>query len=121
MNLVLAIRAALPALVSFCARRRILVIVLGILLVQLSMAATFRLLGVTTDTSKMFSDSLPWKQSSQALGNAFPQNDGLLVAVVDAKIPEEAEATAAAARTTICFPMWTSPMPPITCSAMPSC
>jgi len=96
MTLVLAIRAALPALVSFCARRRILVIVLGILLVQLSLAAASRLLGVTTDTSKMFSDSLAWKRSSQVLSTAFPQNNSLLVAVVDAKIPEEAEATAAA-------------------------
>jgi hopanoid biosynthesis associated RND transporter like protein HpnN len=96
MNLALAIRAALPSLVGFCAHFRILVVAVATALVGLSLFAAAHLLGVTTDTSKMFSDSLPWKRTSQALSELFPQNNGLLVAVIDAKIPEEAEATAAA-------------------------
>jgi len=99
MNLALAIRAALPGLVGFCARFRYLVIGGAASLVGLSLYAAAHLLGVTTDTSKMFSDSLPWKQTSQALSDLFPQNNGLLVAVIDAKIPEEAEVTAAALAT----------------------
>ena len=96
MKLALAIRAALPALVGFCGRYRVLVIGSAVLLVCLSLFAAKQLLGVTTDTSKMFSDSLAWKQTSNALNADFPQNNGLLVAVVDGSIPEEAEATAAA-------------------------
>ena len=96
MKFALAIRAALPALVNFCGRHRFAVVGIAVLLVGLSIFAASHLLGVTTDTSKMFSDSLPWKRQSQVLSQQFPQNSGLLVAVVNAAIPEEAEATAAA-------------------------
>jgi hopanoid biosynthesis associated RND transporter like protein HpnN len=95
MKIALAIRAALPGLVGFCGRRRFGVLGLAVVLVMLSLYAASHLLGVTTDTSKMFSDRLEWKRTSQALAKLFPQNDGLLVAVIDARIPEEAEATAA--------------------------
>jgi hopanoid biosynthesis associated RND transporter like protein HpnN len=71
------------------------VIGIAVLLAGLSLVAAHERLGVTTDTSKMFADSLPWKQDSAALSHEFPQNNGLLVAVVQADIPEEAEATAA--------------------------
>jgi hopanoid biosynthesis associated RND transporter like protein HpnN len=96
MDLALAIRAALPALVTFCAQRRLIVFATALLLAVASALAASQLLGVTTDTEKLFSNSLKWKQTDQALTAAFPQNDGLLVAVIDAKIPEQAEATAAA-------------------------
>jgi hopanoid biosynthesis associated RND transporter like protein HpnN len=99
MSLALAIRSALPGLVGFCARGRFLVIAVAAALVGLSLYAATHLLGVTTDTSKMFSDSLPWKRTNQVLSDLFPQNNGLLVAVIDAKIPEEAEVTAAALAT----------------------
>ncbi|MBV8911430.1 MAG: RND transporter, partial [Acetobacteraceae bacterium] len=52
-------------------------------------------LGVTTDTSDLFSASLPWRQRAMAVDNAFPQQQDLLVAVVDGATPEEAELTAA--------------------------
>jgi hopanoid biosynthesis associated RND transporter like protein HpnN len=94
MNFALAIRAALPELVGFCVRRRLLVIATAVLLCGLSLYAASLRLGVTTDTSRMFSDSLPWKRASQAMDKLFPQNTSLLVAVVDAQIPEEAEVTA---------------------------
>ncbi len=96
MKLALAVRSALPAIVGFCGRNRALVIGMAIFLVCLSLVAAHARLGVTTDTSKMFADSLPWKQQSDALNRDFPQNNGILVAVVQADIPEEAEATAAA-------------------------
>jgi len=53
-------------------------------------------LQVTTDTSALFSASLPWRQRDIELQHAFPQNDNLLVAVIDAATPEESEATAEA-------------------------
>ena len=55
----------------------------------------YQRLGVTTDTGTLFSATLPWKQRQAELRAAFPQGEDLLVAVVDAAIPEEADATAA--------------------------
>ena len=51
-------------------------------------------LGVNTDTDRMFSSSLPWRQRAMAMERAFPQFQGLLVAVIDAKQPEAAQETA---------------------------
>ena len=58
----------------------------------LGLAATH--LSMTTDIGGLFSMSLPWKQREAALKHDFPQFSGLIVAVIDADIPEEAEATA---------------------------
>ena len=46
------------------------------------------------DTDQMFSARLPWRQHAIALSRAFPQFQDLVVAVIDADVPEEAEATA---------------------------
>ena len=96
MNVAMATRRLLPPLVAACARNRLRVIFLALLLAAASLWVTRSWLGVTTDTGGMFSASLPWKQRSDALARLFPQNDNLTVAVIDARIPEEAEATAAA-------------------------
>ena len=53
-------------------------------------------LGVTTDTDLMFSPNLPWRQHATAYDKEFPQFRDLLVAVVNAQEPEEADATAKA-------------------------
>ena len=55
--------------------------------------------GVSTDTGNLFSASLPWRQRTMSLDRAFPQQQDLLVAVVDGATPEEADATAAALAT----------------------
>ena len=49
----------------------------------------------STDTDLMFSKDLPWRQQATAMNRDFPQFRDLLVAVVQARIPEEADATAA--------------------------
>ena len=51
---------------------------------------------INTDTDLMFAESLPWRQRAMALKADFPQFQDLLVGVIDAKEPEEADATAAA-------------------------
>jgi hopanoid biosynthesis associated RND transporter like protein HpnN len=53
-------------------------------------------LGVSTDTNLMFPETLPWRRAQIAISRDFPQFNDLLVAVIDAKEPEEADATAAA-------------------------
>jgi len=96
MNLPAATRAILPPLVAACARHRILVALLALCLAVASLWATSTWLGVTTDTGGMFAASLPWKQRSDRLAQLFPQNDDLIVAVVDARTPEQADEAAAA-------------------------
>ncbi len=99
MTIASAVRAILPRLVELCARRRFSVMAIGALLAAVCVYAAGHRLGVTTDTRLLFSDNLAWKQTSRALTRLFPQNEGVLVAVIDAKIPEEAEATASALAT----------------------
>ncbi len=96
MNLASEIRAILPRLVHIASCRRFVTFGIAAVLAVLAVWAASQRLSVTTDTARMFASSLPWKQSSDALTADFPQNDGLLVAVIDGRIPEEAEATASA-------------------------
>jgi len=96
MNIARATRDLLSPLVAFSARRRLVVAAAALVLAALSLLASYQYLGVTTDTAGMFAASLPWKQRSDTLAKLFPQNDGLIVAVVSARIPEAAEATASA-------------------------
>ena len=84
----------LSALVAACARRRWLVLAVALLLALGSLWAIRARLGVSTDTGRLFAADLPWKQRGAELQRAFPQNEDLLVAVVDATIPEQAEITA---------------------------
>src|SRR5689334_19813492 len=84
----------LVGLVDLSRRHALSVMLAAFLLAAFSgwFAATH--LSVTTDTDVMFSDSLPWRQRAMEMNKDFPQFQNLLVAVVDARIPEEADATA---------------------------
>ena len=81
--------------VGWCVRHAVPVVALSLLLAGGCIWLAQSRLGVTTDTSGLFSSSLPWRRHGMDLQRAFPQNEDLLVAVVDAATPEEAEATAA--------------------------
>ncbi len=70
-------------------------VALALVLIGLSVFAASTRLGVSTDTDTLFRASLPWRQHEIALARAFPADAGL-VAVISARIPEEADATAAA-------------------------
>lgn len=86
----------LAHLAGLCHRRAILVCLIGALLAGFSALFAAGHLGVSTDTDDLFAASLPWRQRAVAYNRDFPQFNNLLVAVVDARIPEEADATAAA-------------------------
>ncbi|MDE2006232.1 MAG: MMPL family transporter [Rhodospirillales bacterium] len=75
-------------------RNAIRVVLGGVVLAALAVAYASAHLGVSTDTGKLFSSSLPWRQSEIAFDRAFPQFNNLLVFVIDARAPEEADATA---------------------------
>ncbi len=85
----------LVGLVEFCRQQAVLV--LGAALVLAVFAGFFAAghLGINTDTDEMFAQSLPWRQRAQAFKADFPQFTDVLAVVIDAKEPEEAEATAA--------------------------
>jgi uncharacterized protein len=83
-------------LAEFSRRHALFVALGGLLLAAFSAWYAVTHLSVSTDTDRMFSSSLPWRQQAAELDKAFPQFTGLLVAVIDAHEPEEADATAAA-------------------------
>lgn len=89
-------QSMLARLVQLSQRNALLVVLAGVLLGGLSAAIAVRHLGISTNTYLMFAENLPWRQSVIAFNRDFPQSSDLLVAVIDARIPEEAEATAAA-------------------------
>src|ERR1700751_5480337 len=93
--------ALLVGLVDCCRRTSLFVIFTGVLLVICSGWYAAGHLGITTETDEMFAASLPWRQQAEAFRKLFPQFQDLLVAVIDAKEPEEAEATAAALANTL--------------------
>ena len=88
--------ALLVGLVDFCRRNALFVVFAGILLVIFSGWYAAGHLGITTETDEMFAASLPWRQRAEMFKKLFPQFQDLLVAVIDAKEPEEVDATAAA-------------------------
>ncbi len=90
------VQRLLVGLVDCCRRYALLVALSGAVLAALAGAYAATHLGITTDTDKMFAETLPWRQRTIAFEADFPQFTHLLVAVVDAKTPEQAEATAAA-------------------------
>src|SRR5712671_2141770 len=91
----MAFPALLVGLVDFCRRNALFVVFAAVLLVIFSGWYAAGHLGITTETDEMFAASLPWRQRAEMFKKLFPQFQDLLVAVIDAKEPEEAETTAA--------------------------
>jgi uncharacterized protein len=85
----------LVGLVDLCRRRAVLVFALAACLAVFAGVFAAAHLGINTDTDEMFAQSLPWRQRALAFKSEFPQFTDLLAIVIDAKQPEEADATAA--------------------------
>jgi uncharacterized protein len=83
-------------LAEFSRRHALAVALGGLLLAAASIFYAVNHLDVSTDTDLMFSSSLPWRMQAAELNKDFPQFNELLVAVIDAREPEQADATAAA-------------------------
>ncbi|MEO9189276.1 MAG: MMPL family transporter [Acetobacteraceae bacterium] len=92
----MSFRSLLVRVVDTCRRRAALVVAGGILVAVLSCLYAAGHLGVTTDTDKMFSNHLPFRQAEARFAQDFPQFSSLLAVVIDAAEPEQAQATAAA-------------------------
>ncbi len=88
------ISVALGRWTGACARNRVVTLAAALALAAVCLWLASTRLGVSTDTSTLFSSSLPWRQRSMAIDRAFPRQQDLLVAVVSGTTPEEAEETA---------------------------
>jgi uncharacterized protein len=86
----------LVSLIDHCRRNALAVVIIAIFLGIFAVAYAAGHLGLSSDTDLLFSSDLPWRQRAAAFEAEFPQFQNLLVAVIDAREPEEAEATAAA-------------------------
>ena len=73
-----------------------LVIAGFVILAALAAGYVSRHIAITTDSSKLLSSSLPWRQQEIKLNAEFPQRTDRVTAVVDAATPEAAEEAAAA-------------------------
>jgi hopanoid biosynthesis associated RND transporter like protein HpnN len=84
----------LLGIVDRCRHNALLVVLLGMALGGFAIVYAAGHLAIDTNTDDMFASSLPWRRAASAFKAEFPQFSDLLVAVIDAKEPEEAAATA---------------------------
>jgi hopanoid biosynthesis associated RND transporter like protein HpnN len=80
---------------ELCHRHARLVVLASVLVAVLSGFYAAHHLRVSTNTDDLFDASLPWRQRAAMFNRDFPQFNNLLVAVIDAQEPEEADATTA--------------------------
>jgi hopanoid biosynthesis associated RND transporter like protein HpnN len=90
------ITAAVARAVQLSTRYAWLVIPGFLILVVLAGGYLSRHIAIDTDSSKLLSSSLPWRQQEIRLNQLFPQRTDRIIAVVDATTPEAAEEAAAA-------------------------
>ncbi len=85
----------ISALVSLSTARPWLTAAIGAGLAAAALMFCVGNFAMTTDTAKLISPKVAWRQNEQALDRAFPQNGDQSVAVIDGKTPELADAAAA--------------------------
>jgi len=82
--------------VAWSCHRAWLIVLAGVLATALAVAYAASHFSMTTDTAKLISPNLPWRQNEMAFDKAFPQQDDIIAAVIDGATPEKAEQAAAA-------------------------
>ena len=88
--------AAVARTVRASTRGAWFVIAAYVVLAALAAGYVSRHVAITTDSSKLLSSSLPWRQQEIRLDAEFPQRTDRIIAVVDGATPEAAEQAAAA-------------------------
>ena len=89
------IAAIVARIVEFARRNAVLVMVACLVLAAAAAVYAAGHLAVDTDIERMLPSNVAWRQNERALDEAFPQNNNLLVAVIDARPPDLAEQAAA--------------------------
>src|SRR5271170_6144040 len=88
------ILAVIPRVVRLSTRYAWFVIPSFLIVAILSSFYVSRHFAINTDSSKLLSSSLPWRQQEIRLNEAFPQRTDKIIAVIDATTPEAAEEAA---------------------------
>ena len=89
------IAAIVARIVEFARRNAVLVMIACLVLAAAAAVYAAGHLTVDTDIERMLPSNVAWRQNERALDEAFPQNNNLLVAVIDARTPDLAEQAAA--------------------------
>ena len=88
------LKSAIVGIVSTCTEFAWIVVLAAALLGASAGYYTVEHFAITTDTSKLISPNLPWRQREIQLDAAFPHQSDLIIAVIDGQTPELAEGAA---------------------------
>ena len=86
--------AAIARVVRLSTRHAWVVIAAFLIAGVLAGAYVARHIAINTDSGKLLSSSLPWRQQEIKLNELFPQRTDLIIAVIDATTPEAADEAA---------------------------
>ena len=78
-------------IVAACCRHAKLVLLIAILISAASGYYVVTHFAINTDSGKLIAEDLPWRKKQTEFNLAFPQGDGLILAVIDADTPELAQ------------------------------
>ena len=81
-------------IVAFCVARAWLVVTLTLALAAFGVFLTITRFAINTDTARLISPEVPWRQNEISYAGAFPQLKDSVVAVIDAKTAEAADEAA---------------------------
>ena len=90
------LKARLAALVNICTHNAWVVIAISVLITVVSSLYAVRNFAINTDVNQLISPDLPWRQRELAVADAFENNYGKVLAVVDAPTSEQATAASKA-------------------------
>src|SRR6202453_5302951 len=93
--------AAISRVVRLSTRHAWVVIVALLIAAVLAGGYVARHIAINTDSGKLLSSSLPWRQQEKKLNELFPLRTDLIVAVIDATTPEAADEAANALATAL--------------------
>ena len=86
--------AAIVRVVRLSTRHAWVVIPAFLIAAVLAGVYVSRHIAINTDSSKLLSSSLPWRQQEEKLNQLFPQRTDLMIAVIDGATPEAADEAA---------------------------
>ena len=86
--------AAIVRIVRLSTRHAWVVIPTFLIAAVLAGVYVSRHIAINTDTGKLLSRSLPWRQQEEKLNQLFPQRTDLMIAVIDGATPEAADEAA---------------------------
>ena len=86
--------AAIVRVVRLSTRHAWVVIPAFLIAAVLAGVYVSRHIAINTDSSKLLSSSLPWRQQEEKLNRLFPQRTDLMIAVIDGATPEAADEAA---------------------------